>query len=355
MEQQERPGIDPPGGPPPRRFPRLLIPTTDRPHAHGRQIGRTLAIFGVIGLLIAGLAWIVSAARRSVDQAQPYTLSYRQVTLDPPPPQWIKGGTEGFLDAVLGRSDEFRSFSALNFDADHLRLFFQHNPWVVRVSGITRGYPNRVTMRLEYREPVAIDRLEDGLERTVVDHEGVILPRDEIVPATLERLVRLCQFELPVDPKPGETWNRIDPKPGLPVRNDRVLAAARLAAFLRDRLSTEPSGASTFPRFFIHAWGESELYLQVGPHLMFHWDEPLQGKAAEGLTPDAKWVFLRDFTREHPPRPDDSDSYWKFTTRGIEPDPRHHGPRQADQTSPRSAVRRTRGTNSTPWKRNPPG
>jgi hypothetical protein len=330
-----------------------MAPPTVHHLSPGRLVLGGVAVVCAVVLLGFGVARIVQTVKRSVDESSAYRLSYRDLDLDPPPPRWFRGGSGAFLERVLGGSDEFRSFSALNFDAEHLRLYFRHNPLVEKELGVFKTHPNRVSVRLHYREPVAVERLEDGNERTVIDQDGVILPPDEIEPAFLGTLVRLCQLEPPADPKAGEFWNRFDPKSGpgsgprWPVRNERVREAARLAAFLRERLAQDNPGGSTFPRLFIHAWGEADFYIQVGANLLFHWDEEGQ-EERERLTPEARWGYLRDFTREHPPKSGEPATYWKFTTHGIEPELLRREPKQAAKPGAKPAVRRTGGSAVSP-------
>ena len=275
MDQREPPGITSPEGQPPRRFPRLMPPPIDRRLAPRRLVLAGFAALCALALIGFGVVRLGLLAKRYVDSGPAYRLSYREITLDPAPPPWFRGGSGAFLEQALGASGEFRTFSALDFDPDQLRLFFRRNPWVEKESGVHTVHPNRVTVRLTYREPVAVERLEDETERTVIDRDGVILTREDIEPAFLEKLVRIYKFDPPVDPKPGQTWNRIDPKPGMPVRNERVLTAARLAAFFREQLGLEGKEITPFspplhphlgrPRFIRPGRREYDVSLDIGP------------------------------------------------------------------------------------------
>ncbi len=103
-------------------------------------------------------------------------------------------------------SGEFQTFSALDFDREHLLLRFKRYIWVEKVLHVTVTHPNRVTVQLEYVEPVAMERLADRPERTIVNGDGVILPREDIDFGRVGPLIQLYRFEPPVAPTFGETW-----------------------------------------------------------------------------------------------------------------------------------------------------
>lgn len=355
MDQRDTPGISPPEGPRTRRFPRLMAPPIDRRLGHRRVALVGLASVSALALIGFAVVRLGLLAKSYVDTNPAYRLTYREIALEPPPPPWFLGGADAFLEHVLGRSGEFRSFSALDFDPDHLRLLFKQSPWVERESGVIKAHPNRVTVRLTYREPVAVERLPDETERTVIDHDAVILPREDVDPALLKQLVRLSRFDPPTDPRSGQVWSRIDPQSGMLVRNERVDSAARLAAFFRQRLAPEGATATPFPRIYIHAWGESGLYAQVGANLMFRWSEARTDARPDRLTPEAKWDSLQRFVRRRPPADDQPPSYWKFTAQGIEPVPADEPGRSAARPDRKSAVRRTRGVPQSAARRIAPG
>ncbi len=355
MDQRDTPGISPPEGPRVRRFPRLMAQPIDRHLGHRRIALAGLGVLVALVLIGFGVVRVVRLTKSYVDAGPTYHLTYGEIHLDPPPPAWFRGGSVAFLEQVLGGSGEFRSFSALDFDPDHLRLLFKLSPWVERVSGVTKAHPNRVTVRLHYREPVAIERLDDESERTVIDRDAVLLPREDVDPDFLERLVRLSRFERPAEPRPGQLWSQMDPKSGIPVRNERVLAAARLAAYFRERLSLEPTTPPPLPRLYIHAWGECGLYAQVGADLMFRWAEARRNTPSDGLTPEAKWDLLRKFVRERPQAGDQPVSYWKFTGHGVEQIAPEGTGQSANRPDRKSAIRRTGGVPAAASRRNAPG
>src|SRR4051812_17098988 len=104
MDQRDTPGISPPEGTHTRRFPRLLAPPLDRRPGHGRLALAGLALLLALAVVGFGVARIGLLTRGYVDAGPAYRLSYRGITLDPPPPPWLRGGSEAFLERILGRS-----------------------------------------------------------------------------------------------------------------------------------------------------------------------------------------------------------------------------------------------------------
>jgi hypothetical protein len=347
MEQREPPGISPAEGRPRdpaaatpslRRLARLVPPNEAGGLGPGRLVGMVAATSCALVVLAVAFAEAWRGWVRAVDRQPAYQLSYREIDLKPPPPPWFRAGASGFLEGALGGSGEFQSFSSLGFDRERLILRFRRYAWVEKVLRVEVGYANRVTVRLQYREPVAVEELPGGAERTVVDREGVVLPRDDLDLDLAGPIVRLYGFSPPADPRAGQSWSRADPGQGLTAPDERVRSAARLAAFLRSELLRAPAGDPSY-RFFVHPWGLDGSTVQVGANLMFLWDEPGNGDEAGRLTDAAKWAMLRDRVRRSPPRPGDPRADLRFTRDGVVPAARRAAPEQATAPDPGRPVR----------------
>jgi hypothetical protein len=344
MDEREPPGINPPKAATTRRFPRLMTPPTVRRLSPSR-----LALAGLGAACALVLVWLVvaqvwRAARGYVDRQPAYLLSYRDIVLDPAPPAWFRGGPEAFLEHALSGAGEFQTFSALNFDQAQLLLLFRRYAWVEKGLRVEVADRNRVVVRLDYREPVAVERMADATERTVVDHDGVILPRSEIDFDRVGPLVLLYGFSPPVDPRPGLSWSRVEAEHGFVGPDEQVRNAARLAAFLRNELRRETIKDPNFRLVVIHRWGLDGYAVQVGAKLVFKWDEPGSGDAAGRLSDEAKWAMLLDRVRRVPPKEGDPWVELKFTKDGVEVDDVHNAPHQAGQHDSRVPLRRTKRT-----------
>ncbi|MCA1685620.1 MAG: hypothetical protein LC745_06465, partial [Planctomycetia bacterium] len=264
MDQAEDAGVSPPGTPFARRLPRLMPPPAGRRLTPGRVLLAALGACSALALVALAVSHVRDGARRYVDDQGVYLLSGMDIVLDPPPPPWYRGGSLAFLEHALGGDSEFQTFSALDFDPERLALRFRLYAWVDKVLRVEVGHPNRVVVRLAYRDPVAVERLNDATDRTVVDREGVILPRKDIDFDRVGPLVKLFGFGAPADPHDGKVWDRVVPKHGLAVRDERVRGAARLAAFFRNELRREAGQEPAFQFVAIHPWGDDGFSVQVG-------------------------------------------------------------------------------------------
>jgi len=325
MDQREPPRTpetegrprDPVAGPLPRRFARLVPPPSGRRFPTDR-----LALAGLGGLVAAALLWVAvpTLARWAVAYVRDhptYRLTYRDITLDPPPPPWFRGGSAAFLDHVFGGPGGGRSFSTLDTDLKRLGLAFRRDPWVVETLGAEVVGPNRVVVRLKYREPVAYvgDRPESA--EFLVDADAALLPPEGVSVEAARPLVRLYRFDPPAEPRWGEAWNRTDPGTGLATPEPRARAAARLAAFLRARILRDAKDDPAWRTVMIHRWLNRGTAVQVGDNLMFRWQEPGNVPASQQLSDDARWNLVRDWVRRHPPEPGGKPADLKLTPGGV--------------------------------------
>ena len=88
-----------------------------------------------------------------------------------------------------------------------------------------------------HRRPARLPRAGGALgedPKIVIDGDGVILPAEDIHPEAAGRLMWLASVDQPpFDSKPGEPWKKGNAAEDLAWPDERVLAAARLAEFLR--------------------------------------------------------------------------------------------------------------------------
>ena len=159
--------------------------------------------------------------------------------------------------------------------------------------------------------------------KIVIDGDGVILPAEDIHPEAAGRLMWLASVDHPpFDSKPGEPWKKGNTAEDLAWPDERVMAAARLADFLRARQVGEPIPA--LRAVAVHPRPRSRLFVQFPDGVMAFWDEPPGDEGPGRPTASEKWDMLRDRVRRHDGTlgvPDPTKTYLKFTREGREEPP----------------------------------
>jgi hypothetical protein len=171
-------------------------------------------------LTVAGFFWLWHAAWQEVGEdlllSEQYWVTQEQVEITPPA-EWIhddvraKAFQDASLDGPLSLMDE----DLVPRVADA----FSMHPWVARVRRVTKHYPARVRVELDYRRPVLMVQVPGGL--FPVDVEGVLLPTgDNFTPLEAQRdYARLVGIDtVPMAPV-GMRWG-----------DARVLESAEIAA-----------------------------------------------------------------------------------------------------------------------------
>lgn len=220
-------------GPAPPRLSRL-----DR-----RRARRWVAV-ALGGLLTSGLIYAVARAVGSWLADQPtYQLPFRSIRLEPPPPRWYRGGAAAFLEDIRRRARRPETLPFLKLTAKELWLDFERSsPWTEKVRRIDYQ-PLGVTIELAYRRPVAMVEAETASRKAIylVDRSAVLLP-PQVVDLDLLRqesgliMIKGEHLSDPLDRQFGLPWK---PRPGisdLAPGNDLIPAAARLAAFLLEKM-----------------------------------------------------------------------------------------------------------------------
>ena len=199
------------------------------------------------GAGLVGFSWSVRASQRGsrisagrrrhtavswLHHQPQYLVPFGEIQLLIQPPPCYRGGSAAFLERVAGRGEP-EQISLLEEPPERLARAFRLDPWVEKVVRVAYG-PGRISVALEYREPAAWVKLPAG-QQQVIDGQGRILPADDLEIEPLGRMIKITGVELaaPADPRPGLLWKAKDPKGGMDEVDARVVAAARLAAFLK--------------------------------------------------------------------------------------------------------------------------
>ncbi|MGY8769097.1 MAG: cell division protein FtsQ/DivIB [Pirellulales bacterium] len=109
--------------------------------------------------------------------------------------------------------------------AENLSKAFKGHAWVKDVVRVSKQYPAKVTIELDYRKPVAmVEVLENGKYGLLpVDETGVLLPPDDFSKSQALSYPRILIGRLPTSSDLGEHWG-----------DSRVEEAASIAAILFD-------------------------------------------------------------------------------------------------------------------------
>ncbi|HUG92576.1 MAG TPA: hypothetical protein VML55_17180 [Planctomycetaceae bacterium] len=114
-----------------------------------------------------------------------------------------------------------------------LHAAFARHPWVEDVVQVRKTPAGNVHVDLEYRRPVAVVRVPDGLYP--VDRQGTLLPPEDFSVAEAQRLPAVDGIRSVPHGAAGSDWGDVS-----------VVAAARLAEAL---LQTDDSGSSHWDRW----------------------------------------------------------------------------------------------------------
>ena len=275
------------------------------------------AVVGLAALtLVAGVGWALVRAVDWLGRQPGYTLAFRDIELDPPPPPWIRPGRLGLLEQVrrLGGFPETVSLLDLDggrppldptspgespapagavSDLGRLRLDFQRCPWVRRVGRIERPF-RRLIVHLDYREPVA--RIDLEATTILLDGDGVVLPEAEVIP-TGPPLIPILGLGAPLEARHGQALKAPDGAAGDGSTHLPAAAAALAAAARRRTQGPSPLSFPVRSVVLSRAAGRRILWLVIGDGVRVHWGPVLEPGSIAELPDQAKWALLEDWAR----------------------------------------------------------
>jgi hypothetical protein len=282
----------------------------------------TLAV--IVSLLILVLLLLGGARARQATlswlSGQPeYVCNFREITLEPSPPPWIKSGRDGLLERVLSESKAPEWLPVLDLDLSGIeRAFKLHSPWVERVERVERAYPNLLVVRLRYREPVAEAQWPGNRPpRIVVDREGVILPVDDLDWLAAGPLIWIMKVKPPADPLPGRFWGVGEASGELAQPDPKVAAAAQLAAFFKAR---QRQGHAIPPDWRIVAIDTDQapaLWTLTANETLIFWGDPPGCEPPGELTADQKWTLFREWVQNPASAPVKYPDFLEFAKRRV--------------------------------------
>lgn len=318
------PAVEAPRPTGPRPFSRLVAsPATRRPAIARLLMAAVAGVALLLGLVALSKRTALAVAAWLYSQPD-YYQAFRAIELDPPSPPWIKSGRQGLLDQVRAQSGQPEWIPVLSLDLTELeRAFKLHSPWVARVERIERAYPNHLRVRLRYREPVGetlwLHRTD--LKPIVVDGDGVILPLDDLERSAAGQLIGIVAERPPADPQPGRFWDTIEPQGGLTQPDTKIAAAARLAAFFKDRQTQAATRSPLLSIVQINPGYARGLVAVAADKTEIVWGDPPGSEPPGELSADSKWTLLRHWFETPGQRPVAYPDYLEFSDRRL----RRHG------------------------------
>ncbi len=174
----------------------------------------------IVAIVIAcsfGLATLWRRYQPVISTSQ--SISAQSIVINDPPP-WIV--TDLKQEALVTGSLE-----GANLGDDDLTLrvaeAFRMHSWVSKVNRVSKRYPDRILVQLEYRRPVAMVEVRVGDQPGLfpIDVDGTLLPTADF---TAERAIQYPRISIPNASPLGF--------PGSPWGDDRVHDAAIIAAAL---------------------------------------------------------------------------------------------------------------------------
>jgi hypothetical protein len=219
-----------------KNAPPVIAPWLRHSAAYLTGPGRVISLsMAMIAIFLGGWFFAWREVRSHVLNEKDYRVGPHDVEISPLP-EWIHTDirAEVFRNASLDKP-----LSILDDNlTERIRNAFSLHPWIAKVRQVTKRYPARVSVELDYRCPVLMVEMPGGL--LPVDALGILLPSGDFSPVEKSRYPRLVGVETAPLGTIGDRWG-----------DARVAAAAEIAeavgpAWLELKLaSIVPSAASS--------------------------------------------------------------------------------------------------------------
>lgn len=302
------------------------------------------AMAAVALLLYVGSRAAIAAVHWLHVQSQ-YQVTFDKIELVRELPSWYRGGKREFLGRVRRESGHAESISQLDVRPDRLALAFKLDPWVEEVLKVSYS-PGRISLDLKIREPVAWLKLADG-QPQIVDGEGRLLPAEDVDIESAGGLLRLTcvGLSLPSDRRPGVVWKSRPQGADSDQVEERIVAAAGLARFLKRELQAAGPGASAAVRMIeiilssdVSDFRKRGLFILNSEGTEFCWGRAPGSEAPKEPTAREKWQMLLNWEAQPHSRKLTEPDYWVVSPRGLllvcTHEGRPHRPVEATRSKP---------------------
>lgn len=147
---------------------------TPAPSANFSKILSRMVIGCAIIVLIGGGVLLEGQVERYFMRDGRFALERAPEYGDPPPNLQIEGLRHASREMVLKVFEEDLGRSVFMLPLEKRRLELLAKPWI-KEAAIARLWPNRVTVQITERRPVAFVKRGGGAETTVIDGDGVLM------------------------------------------------------------------------------------------------------------------------------------------------------------------------------------
>jgi len=252
-----------------------------------RGPGPMLLLFALaVTCLIGWARWVWNRARPHVVNSRVYLVHPSEIEVTSPPP-WVRSDVKA---EVIRDAGWDAPISILEEDtSERINRAFEFHPWVASAR-TTLTYPARIEVKLHYRKPAAMVRLElpRGLQLIPIDEQGTRLPAEDF---TAEDRAEYPQI--------SDLSNV--PVVGQKAADERLVGAARLAALLSD----------VWHRFGFHvitpadglrsSEGSAELQIFTRSGVAILWGWPPGSEPQGEIAASEKLARLKQYVQEHGP------------------------------------------------------
>ncbi len=252
-----------------------------------------------------------------------YQLAFDDIQLVRELPAWYRGGKREFLSRVRRSSGNPERISQLEVRPDRIAKAFKLDPWVEEVFKVSYS-PGSISVDLKFREPVAWVELASG-QQQIVDGQGRLLPSEDVDIELVSPVVKITGAELtaPADPRAGVVWKSTAGAADPDRADERIVAAAGLAAFLRQHLGDlgpeRPLALRMTEIRLADAkrFGQQRLFTVNAQGTIFWWGSAPGSESPREPTAHEKWQILLRWNETPPKRALDDGDYYSFSTKGL--------------------------------------
>ncbi len=283
----------------------------------------TLAATCLTGMLVYLGTRAAGAVASWLHRQSKYQLAFDDIQLVRELPAWYRGGKREFLSRVRRSSGNAERISQLEVRPDRIGKAFKLDPWVEEVIKVTYS-PGSIAVDLKFREPVAWVKLASG-QQQIVDGHGRLLPSEDVDIEMVSPIVMITGKKLtaPADPRAGVVWKSTAGAADPDRVDDRIVAAAGLAAFLRQHLTDlgpERPLALRMTEIMVadaKAFGERRLFTVNAQGTVFWWGSAPGSETSREPTAHEKWQILLRWNETPPKSPLDEGDYYSFSKKGL--------------------------------------
>jgi hypothetical protein len=182
-----------------------------------RQLYRPMTLITAAGVIAIAFGWpALRPLLPKLDERSEYQLRATQIHITQPP-HWVP---HNLVEQVAAHADLPEQLSLLDESlARDLAMAFALHPWVEEVVSVKKSFPASVDVKLNYRRPVAMVQVKQGLYP--IDVLGTLLPPQDFSTSDAKAYPQIAHVLSTPQGPAGSNW-------GDPV----VVEAARLAAEL---------------------------------------------------------------------------------------------------------------------------